>query len=893
MRSLFLLLFLSLSSLSVTITIPAIAQTSNPINQRPEQSKNLDLIDLGQAAYDAGRYTEAVNAWQQAEHMYHLQGDRFNRASSLNYLALAHQELGQWQLATKEIAKSLELLQQGKLQEQNLALIAQALNTQGNLQLAQGKPEAALETWQEAASKYQGVQDELGVIGSKINQSQALQTMGLHRRAQKLLEQVRQQLNQQSDPAIKAKVLHSLGTTLQTIGDLNQSQEVLQESLAIAKKLNLREETNSILLSLGNTARLQKNNQRAIKFYQQAASGNVHPLTKLEAETNLLGMLIVTEQWQSTEALLPQIQANLQQLGTLALVSGQDEPKIAQQRNTEQINPTPLRRTVYPAIDSYPIANQSPSRPLVYAQVNLAKNLINLQAKNSFDSDLASPIPDLLEQTLQQAEKLEDKRAESYVLGTLGHYYEEQQQWQTGQQITEQALYLAQSLNATDLTYQWQWQLGRLLQAQGNNQDAIAPYTEAVDNLQSLRSSLVAISTDAQFSFRESVEPVYRQLVGLLLDDPNQEQLQQARNVIESLQLAELENFFQEACLDAEPKQIDQVDPQAAVIYPIILRDRIAVILSLPDKSLKHYYTDLPEADTNHTIDNLHQSLYPFFSNQQRLKLSQQVYDWLIRPAEADLGKNNVKTLAFVLDGNLRNIPMAALHDGEQYAIEKYNLALTPGLQLLPSKSLKTEKLEAVIAGVSESNQGFAALPGVKEEVTQISAQLSSELLLNDSFTDLSLQNQLQQTNAPIVHLATHGQFSSTPEETFITTWNDRIQVDELESLLRDRESNQDSAIELIVLSACQTATGDKRAALGMAGMAVRSGARSTLATLWSVKDESTSRLMNKFYQQLVLSPSGSNKAEALRQAQLNLIQSQDFNHPFYWSPFVLVGNWL
>ncbi len=893
MRSLFLLLFLGLSSLSVTITIPAIAQSSNPINQRVEQSKNLDLIDLGQAAYDAGRYTEAVNAWQQAEHMYHLQGDRFNRASSLNYLALAHQELGQWQLATKEIAKCLELLQQGKLQEQNLGLIGQALNTQGNLQLAKGKPQAAIETWQEAASKYQGAQDELGVIGSKINQSQALQAMGLHRRAQKLLEEVRQQLNQQSDPAIKAKVLHSLGTTLQTIGDLSQSQEVLQESLAIAKKFNLREETNRTLLSLGNTARLQKNNQAAIKFYQQAASGKVHPLTKLEAKTNLLGMLIATEQWQSTEALLPQIQANLQQLGTVAVVLGQDEQKISQQRNTEQINPTPLRRTVSPTIDSYPIANQSPSRPLVYAQVNLAKNLINLQAKNSSDSNFPRPIQDLLEQTLQQAEKLEDKRAESYVLGTLGHYHEQQQQWQTGQKTTEQALYLAQTLNATDLTYQWQWQLGRLLQAQGDNQGAIAPYTEAVDNLQSLRSSLVAISTDAQFSFRESVEPVYRELVGLLLDDPNQEQLQQARNVIESLQLAELENFFQEACLDAKPKQIDQVDPQAAVIYPIILRDRIAVILSLPDKSLKHYYTDLPEADTNNTIDDLHQSLYPFFSNQRRLKLSQEVYDWLIRPAEADLAKNNVQTLAFVLDGNLRNVPMAALHDGEKYAIEKYNLALTPGLQLLPSKSLKTEKLEAVIAGVSESNQGFAALPGVKEEVTQISAQLSSELLLNDSFTDLSLQNQLQQTNAPIVHLATHGQFSSTPEDTFITTWNDRIQVNELESLLRDRQSNQDSPIELIVLSACQTATGDRRAALGMAGMAVRSGARSTLATLWSVKDESTSRLMNKFYQQLVTSPSGSNKAEALRQAQLNLIQSQDFNHPFYWSPFVLVGNWL
>ncbi|MGB5633894.1 MAG: CHAT domain-containing protein [Waterburya sp.] len=893
MRSLFLLLFLGLSSLSVAITIPAIAQTPSTINQRLEQSKNLDLIDLGQAAYDAGRYTEAVKVWQQAEHMYHLQSDRFNRASSLNYLALAHQELGQWQLATKEIAKSLELLQQTKLQDQNLALLGQALNTQGSLQLATGKPEAALETWQQAASKYQAAQDELGVIGSKINQSQALQTLGLHRRAQKLLEEVRQQLNQQSDPVIKAKVLQSLGTTLQTIGNLSQSQEVLQESLAIAKKFNLLEETSNTLLSLGNTARLLENNQAAIEFYQQASSSIVRPLTKLEAKINLLGMLIATEEWQSTEALLPQIQANLQQLGTSTLVLAKDDREIAQQGNTGQIKPAPLRRTVSPAIDLYPIANLASSRPLVYAQVNLAKNLINLQAKNSFSPNLTNPIPDLLQQTLLQTKELEDKRAESYVLGTLGHYYEQQQQWQTGQQFTEQALNLAQTLNATDMTYQWQWQLGRLLQAQGDNQSAIAPYTEAVNNLQSLRSSLVAISTDAQFSFRKSVEPVYRELVGLLLDDPNQEQLQQARNVIESLQLAELENFFQEACLDAEPKQIDQVDPKAAVIYPIILRDHIAVILSLPDKSLKHYTTYLPQAEIDNTIDNLHQSFYPFFSNQQRMELSQKVYDWLIKPAEADLVKNGVETLAFVLDGNLRNIPMSALYDGNQYAIEKYNIALTPGLQLLASPGLKTRRLQAIVAGVSESNQGFAALPGVKEEITQISSQVSSQTLLNDSFTDANLQNQLQQTDAPIVHLATHGQFSSTPEDTFIVTWNDRIQVNELETLLRSRDINRVNPIELMVLSACETATGDDRAALGMAGMAVRSGARSTLATLWSVKDESTAELIDKFYQQLLQSQPNVNKAAALRQAQLTLIKSKDFSHPFYWSPFVLIGNWL
>lgn len=893
-RSLGSSLCLGLLALTLAIAIPAIAQPPTivePTMEQPNKPKSLNALDRGLAAYQAGRYTDAVNAWQQAEQEYRKQGDRALQASTLNYLSLAHQELGQWQQARQDIAQSLKLLQeQPELKKGNWALLAQALNAKGSLQLASGESEAALETWQQAASNYKKAQDNMGVIGSQINQAQVLQTLGFHRRAQKILEQVQQQLNEQSDPLLKALGFRSLGTTLQTIGNLDRSQEVLQKSLDLTKKLNLPEETSATLLSLGNTARLLEKQEAARGFYQEAASTTVRHLTKLEAQINLLGMLIDNEQWQSTEALLPQIQANLEGLGTATVVLGRDEPEISQQRDSAWL----LRRNLSPATDPYPRDKISPSRPLVYAQVNLAKNLIDLQAKKSFSNDLANQILNLLQQTLQQTKELADQRAESYVLGILGHYYEQQQQWQTSRQFTEQALNLAQTLNASDIAYQWQWQLGRLLQAQGDNQGAIAPYTEAVNNLQSLRSSLVAVNPDAQFSFRQSVEPVYRELVGLLLDvNPNQEQLQQAREVIESLQLAELENFFREACLDAEPRQIDEVDATAAVIYPIILPDRLAVILSLPDHTLRYYTTYLPQAEIEDTIANLHQSLNPVFSNQKRMQLSQKVYSWLIEPAEADLSKNGIKTLAFVLDGSLRNIPMAALFDGKQYAIEKYNIALTPGLQLLPSQGLAVGELEAVVAGVSESNQGFSPLPGVQEEVTEISARLSTQLLLDQEFTNVNLQKQLQKTSASIVHLATHGQFGSTPEDTFILTWKDRIQVNELESLLRSRETSRVTPIELMVLSACQTAQGDDRAVLGMAGMAVRSGARSTIATLWSVKDQSTTRLIDEFYQQLVQSPSGVNKAEALRQAQLALIDSEDFNHPFYWSPFVLVGNWL
>jgi CHAT domain-containing protein len=138
--------------------------------------------------------------------------------------------------------------------------------------------------------------------------------------------------------------------------------------------------------------------------------------------------------------------------------------------------------------------------------------------------------------------------------------------------------------------------------------------------------------------------------------------------------------------------------------------------------------------------------------------------------------------------------------------------------------------------------------------------------------------------------LATHGQFSSNAADTFIVTWDQKVNVKEFDQLLRSRTREKEQAIELLVLSACETASGDNRAALGLAGAAIRSGARSTAATLWRVNDESTAIFMAEFYKQLASSK--TSKAEALRNAQLTLLKNRDYQNPYFWAPFVLVGNW-
>jgi CHAT domain-containing protein len=843
-----------LTLLSVTIAIPAIAQhnLAVPIVQQaiaPEK-----LLEEGRTLYQTGRISQASQVWEKAAQEYQKQGEIVNQALSLNYLSLAYQDLGQWPQAEKAIASSLELLQQA---DSNSPLIlAQALNTQGSLQLALGQTEAALDSWQKAEVSYAKAKDEVGVLGSQINQTQALQTLGLYRRARTTLEQINQKLQSQDDLLVKATGFRSLGATLQVVGDLNQSEEVLKQSLAISEQLNLPQEISATLFSLGNTARALGNTSVALEYYQKAAAIAPSNNAKLQAELNQLSLLVETQQWSSVSALLPQIKSQLN--------------------------------------------DSNPSRSSVYNRVNLAQSLMKYAISNRGESDLNLEIAKILATGLQHSRSLKDQRAESYALGTLGKLYEQQQQWQEAQNLTEQALQLAQAIDDSYISYQWEWQLGRIYKVLGDIPKAIASESEAVKTLQSIRNDLVAINPSVQFSFRESVEPVYRDLVGLLLRSPSpssseipQENLQQARQVIESLQLAELENFFREACLEAQPKQIDQVDSQAAVIYPIILPDRLAVILSISGKPLSYYQTESSESEVENNLQQLLQSLNPAFSSQLRLRLSQKVYDWLIRPAETDLSNNGIKTLVFVLDGLLRNVPMSALYDGKAYLIEKYDVALTPGLQLLESKPIQAQQLKAVVAGLSQASQGFAALPGVEVELQQIESKVPSTQLLNQEFTPAKLQEQIAQSSSPILHLATHGQFSSDPNQTFILAWNERIEIKDFENLLRSRGQRNSTPVELLVLSACQTAAGDNRATLGLAGMAVRSGARSTIATLWSVKDESTVLLMSQFYQQLSQGKTRESKAEALRQAQLALLNSPNYKHPFYWAPFVLVGNWL
>ncbi len=845
-------LYISLSFFSLCLVLLPIFWNLNPATASFKDSStvvkqvNIDTNPLtqGRKLYQQGRFAEAANVWQAAAKQYQIQNDTLNQALSLSYLSLAQQELQQLDSSQKSVSKALELLKTAK-PAADAIVWAQVLNTQAGLQLHTGKAQAAVESWQQAQKYYEQAGDKEGSLGSQINQAQALQSMGFYRRSRKQLEAINQKLQDMPDSEIKVSALRSLGITLQSMGISQQSQEVLIEGYKTAKKIKADNQVSSILQTLGKTAVDLENPDDALQFFEEAEKAASNPQDKLQSRLKQFKLFADYGVDNYATSLAPQLFVQLNEL--------------------------------------------PPSRTSLYSRINFIAAFSKLE--NPLRLIPLKDLGNMLAKTVKEARQIEDYLAEAYALKQWGEFYRFTGQFSSAEKLTQQSLDIARQLESEDIIAQAAWELGRLHKQQNKNKQAIANYTEAVNALKSIRTDLVAVNSDVQFSFRESVEPVYRELVGLLLEGkPAQDNLVQARDLIESLQVAELDNFLREACLD-KAEQIDKIDATATVVYPIILEDRLAVIYSKAGQPLSYSITNKSTQEVEQTLRQLSAALNPVSDVRDRDRLSKQVYDWLISPLEAQPNLKDTKTLVFVLDGLLRNIPMSALYDGQQYLIEKYAVTLSPGLQLMQGTSLKSNNIKAVVAGISEARAGFSSLPAVKTEVKQISEKVNStSTLLNENLTEASLAKKVKNGSANVVHLATHGQFSSRLDDTFLLTWDGQINIKELSELLRNRQNKQSQNIDLLVLSACDTAAGDNRAVLGLAGLAIKSGARSTIASLWPVKDQATVTLMNSFYENLI--KPGTNKAEALRQAQIELMQKTDFKEPFFWSAFVLVGNW-
>ncbi len=494
------------------------------------------------------------------------------------------------------------------------------------------------------------------------------------------------------------------------------------------------------------------------------------------------------------------------------------------------------------------------------------------------------------------SEKYKDYRSVSYALGYLGQLYEEQTEFNEARHLTRRALFAAQQVNAKELLSTWEWQLGRIARMVGDNENAVAAYRQAILNLQSVKQGMYTGCTSSSLSYKDSIEPIYKGLTELLFQKSSntkdrkeaEQYLLEARQTVESLRVAEIRDYFKNSCFgdrQSKLKGAETFSDNTAIIYMISFPEKIELLVSFPD-GVKRI-----------TVSNINNAIFSdvkaFRNNltvltDDYLVSSKKLYNSLIRPLESDLKRHKINTLVIIPDDIFRTIPFAALHDGNDFLINKYAVATSLGMQLTEPPSVKNKNITMLAAGISESVRNYPALPSVTSEINEIQKMFDGEMLLNKDFSISSLKEKVDQKKYSIIHLASHGEFSNDANNSFIVAWDGQLTIDQFGRLVKSTQY-KDEPLDLITLSACKTAVGDDKAVLGLAGVAIKSGAMSSLATLWEVDDKATSELVVEFYRQL--KNNTQSKVQALQKAQLLTIQHQ--GHPYYWSPFILIGSWL
>lgn len=906
-------------------TEPVAAQlicTKTP-NLSPEQ-----LSIQGRESYDNGRFDEAIDCWQKAVVDYRKQGNETETINNQINLAQAEQRLG---LLPRACSTLLSIYG-----EENCKIFL--------------RDEEKLNNFREKLKESDNSPANIAALRSF---GKVLRSLGELNLSHEILGLTLEKSQPQEKPAIWL----DLGNTRRALS--NKEQDLYYRS---------REQQNLICAIIYADA--------ATKAYKMAEgeidSTSASPFnTKLQSQLNQLSLTLDLQDWYNyrlnkqtkdkadvLKNLFRQNSSFLYEKGKSCWKqvelnkSGEEvtnktrQPEFKneirqwlwnQLSNENPLIQSPQINKIKQQIEKLPVNHTA-----LFTKLNFAKNLMRIENVPT------TKINQLLGTSIEQAQGIRDSKIESYGYGYLGELYEKRGKLELAKENTRKALLIAQSTElGSESEYLWQWQLGRIyksqipprtqvktkkIQSEGlkNLNPAREMYQRAYLTLQSLRRELVAGNPDSKFSFQNDIESIYRDYVNLLLwdDNPDQDNLFKGREVIASLQAVELENFLRVACPEYNVAGIDAIidkqAPNTAFLYPIVLEDRIEVVVKLPDNtgktsqksSLEHYRKPISD-NFEEKIRKFQINLEEEYTFEDVIKEGKEVYDLLLQGAEKIISNNKgIDTLVFALDTNLRNIPLGALVVDDKinpktkeptYLIDKYAVALAPELEIPRPRIIQDQKLRVLAAGLTEPNaeqygqefaeyvERFGKLRFATKEIDEIEeiggSKISVSKLLDQDFNTEQLDNKVNKSSFQILHLATHGEFSSNPEQTFLLTSNKPIVVNELGNIFRKQAQNQPEPIEIIVLSACETAAGDQRATLGISGVAVRAGARSAIASLWTLDDEISVEFTKHLYEQL-LKPELT-KAQALQQAQLELRKSSGREHPRYWAPYILLGNWL
>jgi len=701
------------------------------------------------------------------------------------------------------------------------------------------------------------------------------------------------------DKVAQARVLQKKAEAYMSMGHAYQAIGSLQSAMKLAKTAGDEQLAAQLAGSLGTAYMLSNRTDEARTLLEQAvaeerAAGRY--ASAAVAGNNLGGLLASAGDYDAAIPVYRQAITDAQKAGDsgLAVKGSVNIARALAESKREKEALAELKQATGQA------KALQPSHEKAFVLISIGRLYMHLAGNPELDTDeLNQRADEMLNAAAGVAESIDDNRAMSYAYGYLGALYEQEGRADDAMSYTVKAMRNLAGTQAPEIRYRWEWQEARLLRAEGKTGEAINAYQRAVGDLKTIRPELVAGYMGRRSDFREDTGQLYLDLADLLLKRASahagtpaaEADLREVRSTVELLKGAELADYFQDDCvatLKAKTTGIDSLGEHTAAIYPIILPDRLEILVSLPD-GMKRYSVPVGAQELNGEVNHLRALLEKRTTNQYR-RPAETIYGWLIQPLEKDLAAQKIDTLVFVPDGALRTIPLSALYDGKDFVISRYAVATIPGLTLTDPRPLPREHIELLAAGLSDSVQGFPPLPNVEEEIARIHKLYDGTTLENKNFTSTKFGKDLDERPYSIVHVASHGKFQKDAENTFLLTYDGKLNMDTLQGYMAST-TYREQPVELLTLSACQTAVGDDKAALGLGGVAVKAGARSALATLWYINDQSSSILVADFYEELK-KPEVS-KARALQEAQLELMKDRRYDHPGYWSPFLLIGNWL
>jgi CHAT domain-containing protein/tetratricopeptide (TPR) repeat protein len=829
--------------------------------------KAITLTGIGKVYYSFGEKQKALDFFNQALSL-SKEGDNRNRikeATLLNFIASIYFELGEKQKALEFYNQALSFWKEVPFGTGEIARRGEAnsLAGIGMVYSDLGEKEKTLSFYNQALTLNKALNDRAGASATLNRIAGFYYYLENHKNA---LTYLKQSLLLRKDQY----TLTTIGVVYTSLGKYQKALEYLNKALPLTKLLVSRESEAHTLFSIGRVYENLEDPRNALDYYNQALplikavsdrKGEAYILTGIGSIYSKLGERQKALAFYNQALTLSRAVEDRRGEGIIlsrmaSLLTAQKQTALAIVFYKQSVNITESLRT---EIRSLPREIQETYTQTIASRYRTLADLL-LQQDRILE---AQQVLDLL-----KIQELDD-----YLRNVRGNA-------QTAKGIN----YLKPELE---------------ILAKFNEQQKTAI------QLGEEFSQLFKIPRDKRTPAQQQRYDTLNQLQNALNEQHNQFiNSPTVKAAIKQLSDTTLQQNVNLAILDAQRKNLQQLN--AVLIYPLILEDRLELIITTPNTAPLRRTVPIKKAELNKAITEFRLSLQKPDSNSAK-SWGQQLYSLLIKPLENDLKQANAQSIIYAPDGALRYIPLAALHDGNRWLIERYriNNITAQSLDKLSSQPAPAQMnilAGAFVQGQREVSVGserfnFNGLPGAGREVSQLVVSFpGTQSFIDEAFTREAFQPRMNEHNT--VHFATHAAFvSGAPENSFIVFGNgDR-------ATLTDIATWSMSNIDMVVLSACETALsgklGNGEEILGLGYQFQQRGVKATIASLWRVDDGGTEVLMNAFYAKL--KQGNTSRAEALRQAQLALINGAtsttnpqvSLKHPSYWSSFILIGNGL